>query len=154
PWRNFYLTGALELRQDIPEGSTAQISEGMARGIPLNNFFQSMAIRLNGPRANGKTLAFNLLFTDTAESWLLTVKNAVLHVFPNRQDSNAGATLRLASLDFKLMMIGLRKPLGLIEAGKLIIEGDAAALMGFAELFDEFNRRFPIVTRFDGHSFS
>ncbi|MBN1382576.1 MAG: MBL fold metallo-hydrolase [Deltaproteobacteria bacterium] len=146
PWRNFYLTGALELRQGVPAGSPARISEVMAKGIPLENFFQSMAMRLNGPKADGKTLSFNLFFTDTVESWLLFVKNAVFHAFPNRRDQNASAALRLSSLDFKLLMIGLRVPHELIESGKMTLEGNAGALMAFAELFDQFNRRFPLVT--------
>jgi alkyl sulfatase BDS1-like metallo-beta-lactamase superfamily hydrolase len=146
PWRNFYLTGALELRQGVPAGSQAQITEAMAAGIPLENFFSALAVRLNGPKAAGQHLAFNLFFTDTAEPWLLTVKNSVFHAFPGRQDGAADAALRLPSLDFKLIMIGLKNPLELMASEKMTLEGDAAALMALAGLFDNFNRRFPIVT--------
>ena len=146
PWRNFYLTGALELRHGVPGGSAAQISAGMALGIPLENLFQAMSVRLNGPRAEGKKFSFNLRFTDNNEVYLMTVKNAVLNIFPNKQDPEADATLTLSSLDFKSMMLGIAAPMEIIEAGKLELDGNAIALVEFSGLFDQFNRRFPIVT--------
>jgi alkyl sulfatase BDS1-like metallo-beta-lactamase superfamily hydrolase len=146
PWRNFYLTGAMELRQGVPQGSPSRISAGMSAGMPLENLFQALAVRLNGPRAEGKNLAFNLLFTDTKAPYLMTVKHSVLNVFPERQASGAHATLRLSSQDFKQMMTGTTSAGDLMASGKLILEGDVSALMDFAGLFDPFNRRFPIVT--------
>ena len=146
PWRNFYLTGALELRQGISGGSAARISAGMASGIPLENLFQAMAVRLNGPKAEGKMLSFNLCFSDTNENYLMTIQNAVLHVFQNRQMPEADATLKMSSNDFKSMMLGVAAPMDIIEAGKLDLEGNANALVEFSGLFDQFNWWFPIVT--------
>ena len=146
PWRNFYLTGALELRQGLPGESTSRVAPGMAAGMPLDNFFQTMAVRLNGPKSEGKTLAFNLSFTDIGKTYLMTVKNSVLHAFADKQDNSADAALTLSSMDFKNMMTGAVLPADLIEESKLALDGDMAALMAFAELFDQFNRWFPIVT--------
>jgi linear primary-alkylsulfatase len=146
PWRNFYLSGALELRHGLPAGSKAQLTEGMAKGIPLENLFQAMAVRLNGPKAAGENLSFNIYFTDNRQTYLMTVKNAVLNAFPGRQDPRANAKLSLSTQDFKNMLIGFSNPLDLIMAGKLTLEGDATALADFGGLFDQFDRRFPIVT--------
>jgi alkyl sulfatase BDS1-like metallo-beta-lactamase superfamily hydrolase len=146
PWRNFYLTGAMELRHGVPKGSESRISAGMAAGMPLENLFQAMAVRLNGTKAGGKNLAFNLEFTDLGESHSMTVKNSVLHFFPGRINPKAKAGLILSSQDFKGMMMGITSPMDLIASRKLTLEGDATALMEFAGLFDQFNRRFPVVT--------
>ena len=73
PWRNFYLSGALELRQAMPSGSSARMSEDVVRGIPLENMFQALATRLNGPKAAERCFAFNLVFTDIDENYLMTV---------------------------------------------------------------------------------
>lgn len=146
PWRNFYLSGALELRHGVPAGSTVLVSKGMARGIPMENLFQTMGVRLNGPKAAGKILSFNIIFTDSKETYLLTVKNAVLNVFSGKQDPKANARLSLSVQDFKYMMLGLAKSTDLISEGKLRLEGDMATLIDFTGLFDQFNRRFPIVT--------
>ena len=53
PWRNFYLTGAQELRQGVgtkvTTGTTA--SPDTIRAMPLDLFFDYLGVRLNGPKA-------------------------------------------------------------------------------------------------------
>ncbi len=146
PWRNFYLTGALELRHGIPEGSPAKMSPGMVQGLPLENVFQALAVRLNGPKAEGKRLVLNLNFTDLDQPYLLTVENSVLNTFINKQDPRATTKLTLSSLDFKYLMSGLVTAADLISANRLVVEGDLSMLVDFANLFDQFNPFFPIVT--------
>ncbi|MBW2624053.1 MAG: MBL fold metallo-hydrolase [Deltaproteobacteria bacterium] len=146
PWRNFYLTGALELRHGIPAIPPGTMNPDMLGGIPLENVFQALAVRLNGPKAAGKSLAFNLFFTDIDQTYLMTVDNAVLNAFKNRQVRNPNAKLSMSSQDFKFMMFGLTKAADLITEGKLTLEGDAAAINDLMGLFDQFNRFFPIVT--------
>ena len=50
PWRNFYLCGAKELRHGVPVGSIYSASEGTIRGMPLDNLFKAMAVRLILPK--------------------------------------------------------------------------------------------------------
>lgn len=146
PWRNFYLCGALELRADISGSSKFGASAGMARGIPLTNLFQALAVRLNGPKAAGITLNLNLNFPDLDEKYLLSIENAVLHAFANRSIESPDATLELSSIDFKMMMLGVTEAGDLLAEQRLAIDGDVLALAKLAELFDQFDRRFPIVT--------
>ncbi len=145
PWRNFYLCGALELREGLPSGSAFGASEGMARGIPLYNLFQTMAVRLNGTRADGITLNINIDFND-AERTLLTIENSVLHAFIGKQHESPTATMKINELDYKRLMMGLADAGQLLEAGALEVDGDLNALAQLAGLFDQFERRFPIVT--------
>ncbi len=107
PWRNFYLTGALELRRGIPAASPGKMSPGVVQGMPLENLFQALAIRLNGPKAEGKHIGLNLNFTDLNEPYLLTVENSVLNAFGNKQDPRPTTKLTMSSLDFKYLMSGL-----------------------------------------------
>ncbi len=147
PWRNFYLSGALELRRGLPQTGTAfSASEGMARGMPVDNLFQAMAVRLNGPKAEGVRLALNLTFTDLDRRYLLAVGNGVLHAFPDRHAEDADAGLTCTSLAFKRLMLGLVTGVDLIADGQLELTGRLEALARLAELFDRFERRFPIVT--------
>ncbi len=145
PWRNFYLCGALELREGLPEGSSFGASEGMARGIPLYNLFQTMAVRLNGDRADGINLNINIDFNDAAPT-LLTIENSVLHAFIGKQHASPTATMKINELDYKRLMMGLTDAAKLLETGALKIEGDLTALAQLSGLFDQFERRFPIVT--------
>lgn len=145
PWRNFYLCGVLELREGLPTGSSYAASAGMAGSIPLENLYQIMAVRLNGQRADGVDLKINLAFTDS-EAALLQINNAVLHVFTGKQHDEATATLKVSALNFKLLMASQKDAISLLESGELTIEGDVGALAQLAGLFDQFERRFPIVT--------
>ena len=146
PWRNFYLTGAMELRADSASSGKFAANEGMARGMPIRNLFQAMAVRLNGPKADGKTLHFNLHFSDLETTYLMVIENAVLHAFENKQTDSPSADLTLTSVDFKRMMLGLTTAVDLIADGNLALDGNLAALADLGSLFDQFPRRFPIVT--------
>jgi alkyl sulfatase BDS1-like metallo-beta-lactamase superfamily hydrolase len=146
PWRNMYLTGAMELRHGKPESRDARAPEGVIRRLPLEYMFQAMAVRLNGPKAAGLRLMLNLEFTDIDECWLLTVENGVLNSFAHRQSPDPTATLRLGSIDFKLMMSGHTTAGDLMTSGALAVEGDIAALAEFGGLFDRFDRFFSIST--------
>jgi alkyl sulfatase BDS1-like metallo-beta-lactamase superfamily hydrolase len=145
PWRNFFLCGALELRNGLPTGSNFNPSEAMARGMPLENLFQAMAVRLNGPKADGLVLHFNLTFDDDLH-YLMSIENCVLHAHPNRSSDAPSASLNMTSLDFKRLMLRLTTAVDLINEQKLEISGDANALLTLADLFDQFERRFPIVS--------
>ncbi len=147
PWRNFFLCGALELRHGTPPGeSSYRASEGIARGMPLENLFQTMAVRLNGPKADGVRLHLNLRFPDLDARYLLCVEHSVLHAFPEAASDAPDATLTLSSLDFKRLMMGLVTAVDLIANERLAVAGNVASLANLAELFDQFDRRFPIVT--------
>lgn len=145
PWRNFYLSGALELRQGLPKGAAFGATASMAKSMPLENLYQTMAVRLNGPSADGLVIHLNLDFTDS-EPTLLSIENSVLHAFTGKQHQKPNATLRMSAINFKFMMTGNTDAMKLLESGELEMSGDFEALGKFRELFDQFERRFPIVT--------
>ncbi len=65
PWRDVYLTGAFELRHGGPdEGINLASAIDMLKHAPLERFLDAMAVRLNAPKAEGKEMIVNLIFTD------------------------------------------------------------------------------------------
>ncbi|MDG1204621.1 MAG: alkyl sulfatase C-terminal domain-containing protein, partial [Pseudomonadales bacterium] len=100
---------------------------------------------LNGPRADGLVMHLNLEFTDN-EPTLLSIENSVLHAFAGKQHSDPSVTLKMSELNFKFMMTGNTDAMALLESGDLEMSGDFEALAKFRELFDQFERRFPLVT--------
>jgi alkyl sulfatase BDS1-like metallo-beta-lactamase superfamily hydrolase len=53
-WRNAYLFGALELRQGMPKvPSRSAIGPHILRALPTGQLFDYLAVRLNGPKAEG-----------------------------------------------------------------------------------------------------
>jgi alkyl sulfatase BDS1-like metallo-beta-lactamase superfamily hydrolase len=146
PWRNFYLCGALELRNGLPQSKAFNASGGVAAGMPIENFFQSLAVRLLPEAALDLDLRLKLAFTDLNVEYLLTVKNSVLNYFKDRQPAEPQVTLTLASMDFKKMLMGEADAATLLEAQQLTIDGDAGRLLSLRALFDQFPRRYPLVT--------
>ncbi|MEM1246509.1 MAG: alkyl sulfatase dimerization domain-containing protein [Acidobacteriota bacterium] len=145
PWRNFYLTGAQELRHGTPAGGTVQVSEGIARNMPLQNLYDSMAVRLNAEKAAGVELTVDLDYSDLDRVDRLQIANSVLHVRERRGSEAAPVTLRLDSVDFKRLMLKLTDAQELIARGALKITGDPAPLLQLGGYFDSFVRSFPIL---------
>jgi alkyl sulfatase BDS1-like metallo-beta-lactamase superfamily hydrolase len=147
PWRDVYLTGAHELRHGVTAPGT-ELAEALdlLRHVPMSRFFDAMATRLNGPRADGHDASINFVFTDLEESYVLQVRNAVLHHRQRPPDPDADATVRLTQ-DFFLRLttgqLGLRD---VIFSDDLDVEGSRLELLGFFRLLDRPEEAFAIVT--------
>ena len=146
PWRNFYLSGALELRHGLPETRAFQASGGIAAGMPIENFIQVLAVRLLPAAVAGRRIRLQLHFSDLDCSYLLVIENSVLNYFKDGLDDAADATLTLSALNFKRLLMGLSSAPQLITEGQLEIAGDPETLLGLKTLFDQFPRRYPLVT--------
>jgi alkyl sulfatase BDS1-like metallo-beta-lactamase superfamily hydrolase len=146
PWRNFYLCGALELREGLPESRSFNASAGMAAGIPIENLFQIMAVRLLPEEAAAQDMRLLLQFGDLANDYVLQIKNAVLNYFVHKPSMATDAQLSLTSMHFKQMIMGQVNAAELIEQQHLSVDGDLNALLRLGSLFDQFPRRYPLVT--------
>ena len=144
-WRNFFLCGALELREGLPPTRDFVPSSGMAAGIPIDQVFKTMAVRLLPDQVDGEVIQVGIDLTDDAP-YLLSIENCVLNYWREVCLGDASAILRISSNDFKALMLGILDAMTLINEGRLEIKGDANILMRFGTLFDQFPRRFPIVT--------
>ena len=102
-------------------------------------------MRLNGPKAAAHRIQLALNFLDVETPWLVIVENGVLNAHPNKTVPLPDASLALTTLNFKRLMLGLTDAATLMGTGDLSIDGDAAVLLTFAGLFDQFDRGFPLV---------
>lgn len=147
PWRNFFLTGALELRRGVtrlPVPDTA--SPDTIRAMPVEMFFDFLGVRLNGDRAAGLTLAFNLELTDTNEKYVLGVENAAIHYSKDRSLPNADASIVMTRDALNDVMLGTVTMEKQIVAGKAKLTGDPKKLATFVSCLDTFDLWFNIVT--------
>ena len=147
PWRNFYLTGALELRRGVtklPVPNTA--SQDTIRAMPIEMFFDYLGVRLNGDRAAGLTVAFNLELTDTNEKYVLGVENSAIHYSKGRSLPNADASIVISRADLNDVMLGTVTMEKQIVAGKAKLSGDHQKLANFVSCLDTFEFWFNIVT--------
>ncbi|NNJ64702.1 MAG: MBL fold metallo-hydrolase, partial [Xanthomonadales bacterium] len=147
PWRDVYLAAAYELRHGPPEvGLNVAAMEDVLRQTPVRRFFDSMAARLNGPDAEGVTLAVNFVFTDLGESYRLEIGNSVLHHRPSEADAEANATLRLTHGMFLRLLTGQAGLTELLFSDEIELDGSKIDLAKFFSLFDKPDGRFAIVT--------
>ena len=147
PWRNFYLTGAQELRrgvQKLPTPNTA--SPDMVRAQTLDMFFDYLGVRLNSAKAGDAHITINFDFGAPEGTYLVEVENGVLNHTAGAQANDADATIKVSREvfnDIALKKITLDKA---IADGNVKIEGDADKLSEIMSMLDTFEFWFPIVT--------
>lgn len=147
PWRDVYLSAAYELRHGSPEqGLNVAAMEDILRQTPVERFFDSMAVRLNGPDAENVELSINIVLTDLDESHLLNIENSVLHHRPSEPDTPADATLKMTHTLFIQILTGKAGLKDLILSDELEMEGSKLDLLKFFSLLDKPEGRFNIVT--------
>ena len=146
-WRNSYLTAAQELRNGPPTKGVSKASlMQMLLQTPMERFLEAMAAGLNGPDAEGKNLKINLVLTDTRESYVLWIENAVLHHKRSAPAADANATLTLTKGIFVKMMAGTAGAKDTLLSDDLQVDGSRIDLVRFFMLIDKAPGTFAIVT--------
>ncbi|MGP8000992.1 MAG: alkyl/aryl-sulfatase [Streptosporangiaceae bacterium] len=140
-WRNFYLCGALELRHGAKPPPIGDLGTGMAGALTVEQLFDTLAIRIDGPRAAAAgSLVIDWRFTDSGSTIRLSLSNGALIQTGNpRTQATADLTLTLT----KAQLLGILAGHGLdgIEH-----TGDPAVLGRLTALLDTPDPAFPIVT--------
>jgi alkyl sulfatase BDS1-like metallo-beta-lactamase superfamily hydrolase len=147
-FRNSYLTAAAELRNGPPKkGIDRSYFLEMLAQTPVERFLEAMAAGLDGPAADGKNLKVNLVLSDTKESFVLWIENAVLHWKKADPATDANATLTLTKGIFIKMMAGTAGIKDTLLSDDLKIGGSKIDLVRFFTLIDKAPGTFAIVTK-------
>ena len=147
PWRDIYLSGALELQSESREQF---YDPGLARAfvqqVPLMQFMKALSVRLDAEKAEAELLVINMLFTDQQQNFVLTVRNSVLHYQQLPAANNADASIALTKnlfVDLLLGQVGIQQ---LLTTDELQVDGSVLKLLKFFSLLGESNDNFNIVT--------
>jgi alkyl sulfatase BDS1-like metallo-beta-lactamase superfamily hydrolase len=144
---NAYLTAAQELRQGVPkQGLDLSKTLELLKRTPPALFFDSMAVRLDGPAAADKTMVLNVVFTDLKESHVLTLKNAVLRHRAGPPDTQADVTLEITHDLFVRMLAGQAGLKETLFSDQLKVSGSRLDLLPFLVLLDRPKGDFNMVT--------
>lgn len=146
-WRNFYLTGALELREGPVGTPTVAASPDIMRALPLTQLLDSLAIRVDGPRSWDADLAIRFRLSD-GDPVSLRLRNGVLiHTAgPTPGERAPDTEIALTETDLRALLLGAVSLGDLAEKGRAEITGDPDKL---AELFSYLSAPdpdFAIVT--------
>jgi alkyl sulfatase BDS1-like metallo-beta-lactamase superfamily hydrolase len=148
PWRNFYLSGAKELRDGVVEVTVPNAANpDVLAAMSIDTLLDYLAIRLNGERAAEADVAITLVLSDLAERYAIEVANGVLNYTQGRDA--AGAQLTVTTTHATLMTLlagGAAAVQQAMQAGQVAMEGDPRKLAELTSLLDEFEFWFDIVT--------
>lgn len=146
PWRSFYLTAAQELRNPrAPSDVPRPAGQDTVRGLPVDQLLDTCSVRLNGPKAGAREIAINLNVTDTKETCLVTLENAVLHHEFDKVRSDAHASLTIDRPSLAELILKNVTLVDLQEKGSARVDGSAGAITDLLDLLDVFDFWFEIV---------
>ena len=141
-WRNFFLSGATELRDGNFGTPVSTTAPTMLSQLTPEQMFDILAISVNGPRAWELDLALDVTFADLAANYRITLRNGVLVQRKRPADpSTAAATVTLAA-KMRLMAAAA----GDFVSPGLEVTGDAGALQALLGVLDRPDPKFNIVT--------
>lgn len=147
PWRNFYLTGAQELRNGVVKGPTPNTaSPDTVKAMSPEMFFDYLAVHIDGEKAANAKAVFNVDLGRDGGKYKLELENGVLNHSANVQadDADASITLNRATLN---KIILKQETLKQAETqGDVRITGDHRKVDELLSYMDKFEFWFNIVT--------
>jgi alkyl sulfatase BDS1-like metallo-beta-lactamase superfamily hydrolase len=145
-WRGWYMSAAKDLREGVKPLRVADFaSPDTVAGMPLELFFDYLSIRLDGSKAEGKTIKLNLDFPDTKQKYLLVLQYGVLQYHKDQQVDDADVSLTLDRATLNQVIGGQLKVEQGVTDGKIKLDGDPKKFEEFVGLLDTFDPWYQVV---------
>jgi alkyl sulfatase BDS1-like metallo-beta-lactamase superfamily hydrolase len=149
PWRDFYLTGALELRSNgtILKGVRGNaLGLGLVKSMTPDLLLDLLGVRLNGPRASRLNFDVNVVIDDRdGERWSFGVRHGVLHSRRGAMTDTAHVEIVATLESFSAFASGSREIDELMTLDSFRVTGDSSLLVALVECLDVFEFGFEIV---------
>jgi alkyl sulfatase BDS1-like metallo-beta-lactamase superfamily hydrolase len=148
-WRNFYLSGAYELRNGSFGTPTKSSSPTMLAALTIDQIFDAMALRVDGPKAWDQRVITDWHISDENRIHRLELCNGLL----THYDLPSGVTMPDPDASFTLTRPILIRVLlagedfgAAVAGGDISVGGDPTKLAEIVGVFDEPDPNFAIVT--------
>ncbi|WP_430332601.1 alkyl/aryl-sulfatase [Rhodococcus sp. ACT016] len=146
-WRNFFLMGAYELRNGPVGTPTETASADIAGALSVEQVFDAIALRIDGPRAWSADITIDWRIEDEGVDHRTRLRNGLLvHYDLEGQASTPDAVLTLSRQDLIAAVVGGADVAGMIAAGRITAEGDIGKLTELIGYLDSPDPDFAIVT--------
>jgi len=146
-WRNFFLMGAYELRNGPVGTPTVTASADIAGALSVEQVFDAVALRVDGPRAWAADITLDWHITDEGLSHRTHLRNGLLvHYDLDGAAGGADAVLTLSRADLVAVVVGGADLARLIAEGRVTADGDIARLAELVGYLDAPDPDFAIVT--------
>ncbi|MGW6728058.1 alkyl sulfatase dimerization domain-containing protein [Nocardia sp. NPDC055029] len=144
-WRGIFLSAALELREGTQPPPYVTASQDSILAMPIEILFDFVSVHIIGEKAASVDLRMDFDFTDAGEQWTMWVRRGVLNARRGKS-GDAQLTVRGPKAFLTSVLIEPETAAGLVDGGKITVDGDRTMLDTFGTLLDEFDPAFPIVT--------
>ncbi|MFI6573330.1 alkyl/aryl-sulfatase [Nocardia fluminea] len=146
-WRNFFLMGAYELRNGNVGTPLATSSADISAALSVEQVFDALALRVDGPRAWDAKIVIDWRITDSGTVHRTELRNGLLVHFDVEGDlPAAAATFALTEADLRAALLGGQDLAKMIGDGRVTVEGDPAELAELVGYLDAPDPDFAIVT--------
>ena len=147
PWRNFYLTGAQELRNGVVKDPTPNTaSPDTVRAMTPEMFFDYLAVHINGEKAGTAKAVFNIDLGNDGGKYKLELENGVLNHTADAEAKDADATIALDRATLNKIILKEETLKQAEDKGEVKVTGDGAKLDEMLGYMDKFEFWFNIVT--------
>ena len=147
PWRNFYLTGAQELRNGVVKGPTPNTaSPDTVRAMTPEMFFDYLAVHINAEKAGTAKAVFNIDLGSDGGKYKLELENGVLNHTADAEAKDADATIALDRATLNKIILKEETLKQAEDKGEVKVTGDGAKLDEMLGYMDKFEFWFNIVT--------
>ncbi|MEU4649499.1 alkyl/aryl-sulfatase [Nocardia fluminea] len=146
-WRNFFLMGAYELRNGNVGTPLSSSSADIAVALSVEQVFDALALRVDGPRAWDAKIVIDWWITDSGTVHRTELRNGLLVHFDVEGDlPPATATFALTEADLRAALLGGQDLAKMIGDGRVTVEGDPTELAELVGYLDAPDPDFAIVT--------
>jgi alkyl sulfatase BDS1-like metallo-beta-lactamase superfamily hydrolase len=144
--RNSYLSGAFELRSNIPQGAQIDSSgPDVIRAMSTELFLDFLGIRMDGRKTDGMAFTINLITPDNGEKFLIELSNNTLTNVEGYLADDPTLSITINRTDLENVMGGVTPLVTMIENGTAKVKGDTGVLTQLASAMVEFDPRFEIM---------
>ncbi len=145
-WRNFYLGGATELRHGNFGTPTVASSPDLFGALTIGQIFDSLAIRVDGPRAWDLHLVISWIFTDVNVTYVTELRNGALNHRTASAPHPDATTFTLTRATLGGLVTGAVSLPDALAAGTVSVDGDPMVLGTLVSVLADVDRAFAIVT--------
>lgn len=144
-WRNAFLAGAAELRAGS-FGTPVATSPDMLQALTVDQVFDSVAVRIDGPKAWDEHLRIAWHITDADATHLVELRNGALHHRPTTSVPAGTTAFSLTRLDLIGLVTGTLDLGAALADGRVVVDGDADVLGRLIAVVAPVDPDFAIVT--------
>ncbi|MGY6151225.1 alkyl/aryl-sulfatase [Paraburkholderia graminis] len=145
-WRNAFLLGARELREGLGLAPAyGKRSADMVRAMSDQMFFDYLAVRVDGLKAQALDLRIDWQFTDTGKRFALNLQHGALSSWPGVHRQAPHVTLTMTRATLNRILMGETGFGDAIRQAEIQLAGEQQQFLAMLATLDTFNGHFNVV---------